>query len=163
MPAVMRIACNRCDYARRGIASITVAIKADGSEVVCPHPLEVARAEEATGLRWRELERAGRIRYRYAMICLGCGELEYYGPDQLGMSPRRRTHIGRIVSSVRSREALMHVCRGCGRNTLRPLHLDETEWEILVEFWNWVRGKPKGPICPSCHLGRLSSQMVAIS
>ena len=159
----MRIACNQCDYARRAIASITVAIKADGSEVVCPHPIEFTRAEEATGLSWRELKRAGRIRYRYAMVCLGCGELDYYGPDQLGTGPRQPTHIGSIVRKIRRREAGMHRCRACGLNTLQPLHLDETEWEILVEFWNWIRGKPNGPICPSCHLGRLRSDMVAIS
>jgi hypothetical protein len=163
MPAVMLIACNTCDYTKRGIQSVTVAIRADGSEEVCPHPVERTYAERATGLPWPQLVRQGRIRYRYGLVCLGCGELDYYGPDQLGKGPRRWTHIGNIVSSVTTRQARAHVCRGCGLNALHPLVWNETEREILLEFWNWLQGRPNGPVCPACHLGRLSSQMVAMS
>lgn len=163
MPAIMRIACSLCDFARGGSQSTTVVLKADGSELICPRPIESMVAEQATGMSWRELRRAGRIRYRYAMVCLGCGELGYYGPDQLGAGPRRATHIGNIVRSVRRREARMHRCRACRRDALEPLMVDETEWELWVQLWNWVRGKQNGPICPACHLGRLQSQMTAIS
>jgi hypothetical protein len=110
-----------------------------------------------------ELTRAGRIRYRYAMVCLNCGDLDYYGPDQLGAGQSRVTHIGNIVRSVRRREARMHHCRACGGDALEPLMVDETELELWVQLWNWVRGKPNGPICPVCHLGRLRSRMTAIS
>ncbi len=41
--------------------------------------------------------------------------------------------------------------------------VDETEWELWVQLWNWVRGKQNAPICPACHRGRLQSQMTAIS
>jgi len=163
MPAVMRLACSRCDFARDGIQAVTIVIKADGSEVICPHPLEARYAEEATGLSWKELRRASRIRYRCAMVCLGCGDLGYYGPDQLGTGPARATHIGNTVRSVRRREARLHQCRICGRHDLEPLMVDETEWELWGQLWNWVRDKPNGPFCPACHIGQLRSRMTAIS
>jgi hypothetical protein len=163
MPAIMSLACNRCNFARKGIQNLTVVIKADGEEVICPHPLESTYAEEATGLSWSELSRAGRIRYRSALVCLGCGELDYYGPDQLGEGMARWTHIGNIVRSVRRREARMHRCRACGYHDLEPLKVDETEWEIWGQLFNWIRGKPNGPFCPACHVGQLRSRMTAIS
>ena len=79
------------------------------------------------------------------MVCLNCGDLEYYGRDQLRTDPRR------------------HRCQACGLNTVKPLAAFDSEWAIFLEFLNWVRRKPSGPICPLCHLGRLSSQMVGIS
>ena len=163
MPAIMRIACTVCDYAREGSQSLTILIKSDGSELICPHPVESMVAEEATGMSWRELRRARRIRYRQGMVCLGCGELGYYGPDQVGAGPRRATKIGNIVTSVRRREARMHRCRACGRGALEPLMVDETEWELWGQLWNWVRGKPNGPFCPVCHVGQLRSEMTAVS
>jgi hypothetical protein len=163
MPAVIQLRCKRCDYEVSGIKSITIAIKSDGSEAVCPHPLERREAEAATGESWKQLARRGRIRYRYAMACLGCGELDYYGRDQLGEPQRHWTHIGNIISSVTTREARRYSCEHCGRNQLYPLARDETEGEILREFFNWLRGVPNGPVCPACHTGRLHAAMVAIS
>ena len=163
MPAIMRIGCNRCDYAQTGSQSITIAIKEDGSEVECLHPLERTMAEEATGASWKQLVREGRIRYRYALVCLSCGDLGYHGPDQLGEGPRRWTHIGNIVSGVTRKDARKHSCERCGRNTLYPLMADETELEILLQFFNWLRGRPSRPLCPVCHTGRLEASMRAIS
>jgi len=163
MPAIMRLACSQCDFVRQGIQSLTIVIKSDGSEVICPHPLEPTYAEEATGSSWSELRRAGRIRYRLAMVCLGCGDLGYYGPDQLGAGLARATHIGNTVRSVRRREARMHRCRACGQGRLEPLKVDETEWELWGQLWNWVRRKPNGPFCPACHVGQLRSRMTGIS
>lgn len=163
MPAIMRLGCRRCDFAREGIQAVTIVIKTDGSELICPHPLELMYAEKATGLSWSELRRKGRIRYRCGMVCLACGDLGYYGPDQLGEGAARATHISNTVRSVRRREARKHRCRACGRGDLEPLVVNETERELWVQLWNWVRGKPNGPFCPVCHVGQLRSQMTAIS
>ena len=95
MPAVMQLACRRCDFAREGIQAVTIFIKADGSEVICPHPLETRYAEEATGLSWKELKRASRIRYRCGMVCLGCGDLGYYGPVSL-----EQAQVARHTSAI---------------------------------------------------------------
>ena len=163
MPAIMRMSCNHCDYAKEGSQSVTLAIRTDGSEVVCGHPVERMIAEKATGESWKDLVRQRRIRYRFGLVCLNCGELGYYGPDQLGHPPRRATHIVNVVSSVTTKEAGRYSCTACGLAKLYPLMVDLTQREIAREFVNWLRGLPNGPICPKCRAGRLRSYLVAVS
>jgi hypothetical protein len=73
VPGAFHVACETCDFERSASASDALVQLADGSEKICPHPLERRTAEEKTGVSWRHLVSTDRVRYRYAAICGYCG------------------------------------------------------------------------------------------
>src|SRR5262249_18836319 len=111
MPGIYQLACRSCDYAVSGIMSLTTVVMDDGSETVCPHRRERMTAEEATGTSWSELAQANRLVYRYALVCLACGKLDYYGPRDLLAEPRAGGHIWSIVHQPSLSEAAAYSCK----------------------------------------------------
>lgn len=161
MPGIYRMACGSCEYEVEGIMSITYVIKDDGSEEICPHPAEGSRAEKATGKSWGELSRANRIVYRYALVCLACGELDYYGPRDSSPGARSGGHIGGIVHQPSSDDAAVHVCRSCGQMRLIPLCGDTGCLLALLELVRLRRKRIHA--CPRCNVGALRTELTAIS
>jgi hypothetical protein len=161
MPGIYVLKCDRCDFnVGPHITSLTFAVKDDGTEVVCPHPCERWAAEEATGKDWRVLVDEQRLRYRYGLICLNCGEFGYYGPDQLRNPPVGFTDIGNIVHHPSSSEARYYTCNSCGKKALYPVCGDTG---CLLGLLNLVGLFRKKTACPRCKDGSISSEMVAIS
>jgi hypothetical protein len=116
---------------------------ADGTEEVCPHPLERDVAEERTGLPWKRLTAEGRIRYRYAAVCAACGAVEYYEPEQ----PRRRGHTWSVVAQPSHRELAHTPCLRCGASALYGIADSDL----------------RAVACPICGRGRLSTKLTARS
>lgn len=160
MPGIFEVSCDRCDYRIEAIMSITLVIKDDGTEVICPHPLEYRTAEAETGRAWRDLLREGRIAWRHGFVCLGCGEFGYYGPDQLRKPARGMGHIGNITHQPTPREASEYACRACGGRDMHPLCGDTGCLTTLLELLG--RKRPR-VACPKCRDGQLTSELVAIS
>ena len=161
MPGLYTLKCDRCDFhVGPRVMSITLAVKDDGREIICPHPSEVRTAEGATGKKWHDLMREGRILYRYGFVCLACGKFGYYGPDQLHGPARRLTHIGNIVHQPTTNEAKNYTCTSCGKKAMYPLCGDTG---CLLAILNLLGLFRKRVACPKCNGGNLRSELVAIS
>ena len=162
MPGVYRLVCGGCDYRVEGHMSVTYVVLDDGSEAPCPHPLESPTAERPTGQSWKELAEAGRIVYRYALVCLECGEMDYYGPGpaDLSQASRRESHLWSIVRQPTPEEARRHECRACGKSAMYPLCGDTGLLPAVVKI---VRRTEESVPCPRCSEGTLRSEMFAKS
>ena len=80
--------------------SLTFVVLDDGSEKICPHPCERTIAEEATGKSWSALAQANRLVYRYALVCLACGKLDYYGSRDFSANAQGgRAHLEHCASA----------------------------------------------------------------
>lgn len=160
MPGIFRMSCAACSFSVEAQTSQTYVIKDDGAAEVCGHPGEVRRAESVTGVPWRELVRAGRIQVRFALLCLGCGVLDHYGPDD-GPAAPAGSHTWQIVHHPTPEQLAGVRCRSCGAARLHPI---TPEPGILRPLARWLSGKaaPR-PRCPRCHAGELASRMVGIS
>ena len=159
MPGVYRLACGGCDYRVEG-GSLTYVVLDDGSEAPCPHPGESRTAERLTGQSWKELADAGRIVYRYALACLECGEMDYYGPADLSQASRRESHLWSIVRQPTLEEARRHECRACGRSAMYPLCGDTG---LLRAVARLIRRTKESVPCPRCSEGTLRCEMFAKS
>ncbi len=160
MPGLYRLYCDSCTYEIKDGASITIVLVDDGTEKICPHPLERRAAEEATGMQWRELEKANRIRYRFAYACLNCGHKDFY---ELGGSLRdgvRHDHIYSITYQPTVADANGQACISCGHKELYPIC---GEGSIISDIKNFVGIKKQPVLCPICKTGALHSEMFAIS
>ena len=160
MPGIYQLACESCDYAVSGIMSLTAVVMDDGSEKICPHPCERMVAEEATGTNWSELARANRLIYRYALVCLACGELDYYGPRDLSADAHAGGHIWSIVHQPSRSEAAAYACKACGVRQLYPLC---GQTGCLLALLQLIRLFREKVLCPKCQKGLLRSEMVAKS
>lgn len=114
MPGVYEITCSECDLQVKALAS-TWVVMADGTEHLCPHPLERRKAEEATGESFAKLTRDGRVRYKQPLICLACGEHGDY------TCAPARTHVGSIVRGPTPKETKALRCASCGAAALYPI------------------------------------------
>lgn len=160
MPGIFRLSCQRCSYAVSGIMSVMTVVLDDGTEKVCPHPCERLDAEEATGGRWSELTRTNRLVYRHALVCLECGELDYYGRRDLTADARAASHVAGIVHQSSRHEASLYTCRACGQRSLYPL-CGQTGCLIgLAKLVGLIREQVQ---CPRCRQGTLRSEIIAIS
>ncbi len=131
MPAgTWRITCPLCSYEHQTTGHITMVVRDDGTEALCPAPDERRIAEETTGKRWDELEAAGRIHVRPALVCLACGALDFYA----------------LVPSGRS--LAEQSCRSCGQPRLVVLAEETGFFGALFERF-------LAPRCPICKEGRL--------
>ena len=140
--------------------SLTSVVMDDSSETICPHPCERMIAEDVTGKSWPELVRNNRLVYRYALACLACGELDYYGPRDLQLDGRARGHIGSIVYQPGKSEAAAYSCKACGAQQLYPL-CGETGCLLgLLQLFGLFREEV---VCPKCQKGLLHSEMIAES
>lgn len=160
MPGVFRVTCSSCDFVVESIASSTYVALADGREVVCPHPLERRYAEDATGLPWPALVRDGRLKYRYAFVCLACGELVYRGPTDLPESTRAPGHLYAITHQPSLREASSYSCSSCGLARLFPVSGNSG---CLASLTRLLLRRDHKPRCPRCSTGVLSTEMFALS
>jgi hypothetical protein len=160
MPGAFRVTCTACDFVVESIASSTYVTLADGQEVVCPHPLERRYAEDATGLEWGALVRDGRLTYRYAFLCLGCGELVHRGPRDLRDGARPPGHLLAITHQPSLREASSYTCSSCGMARLFPVSGNSGCLASLVQL---LFRRDLRPRCPRCSAGVLSSEMFARS
>jgi predicted nucleic-acid-binding Zn-ribbon protein len=144
MPGIFRVSCSHCDFTTsRAIAAETSVQMADGTEEVCPHPLERRIAEERTGLPWKRLTAEGRIRYRYAAVCASCGAVDYYEPEE----PGRRGLARSIVAQPSHRDFAQTPCVHCGASRLYG-----------------IADRDIGTVdCPICGHGRLSTKLTAVS
>lgn len=160
MPGIYQMACGSCDYSVQGIMSLTSVVLDDGSEKICPHPLERRTAEGATGKSWSALWHANRLVYRYALVCLACGKLDYYGPRDLSPTVQAGGHIGSIVHQPNKLEASAYSCKACGVKQLYPLCGQTGCLLALLQLFGFFREKV---MCPKCQKGLLRIEMVAIS
>jgi hypothetical protein len=161
VPGIYRLGCGSCDYAVRGIMSRTTVIMDDGSEKLCPHPCERMIAERATGKKWFELARANRLVYRYALVCLACGELDYYGPRDLSAEVRASGHIWSIVHQPSLSETSEYSCKACAARQVYPLCGERGCLLALFQLFGLFRERRVA--CPKCQKGSLQSKGVAIS
>ena len=161
MPGIYRLKCDSCEYSVQGGMSQTSVVREDGSEeAIGPNPLMFRMAEEATGKSWKELKRTHRIVYRYALTCLSCGKLDYYGPRDIQGDSSGRSHIGSIVYHEPSiREAERYTCRSCGKSVLYPL-CGQTSW--FPTLWKLIGVGRRKVYCPMCKTGSLSSERLGI-
>jgi len=160
MPGIYQLACGTCDYAVSGIMSMTTVVMADGSVKVCMHPCEETIAQEATGTTWSELVGANRIVYRYALVCLACGKLDYYGPRDLSAKSHTGGHIRSIVHQPSPSEALAYLCKACGARQLYPLCGPTGGLHGLPKLFGLFRERV---VCPKCKKGVLRSEIIAKS
>jgi len=160
MPGIYQLACGSCDYSVKGIVSITQVLMDDGSEKTCPHPLERVIAEGATGKTWSELKQANRLIYQFALVCLVCGTLDYYGGRVLSAENQAVNHIGMITHQPSRFEAVAHSCKTCGVRQLYPLCGQTGCLLGLLKLIGLFRERV---MCPKCGKGLLRSEMVAIS
>ncbi len=140
--------------------SLTSVVLNEGAEKICPHPCEVSIAEEATGMRWSELRRANRIRYRFALACLVCGELGYYGPSDLKDDVRAGGHIASIVHQPSPKSAGKFACRSCGHQSLYPICGNTGCLLGILNLFGIARRRVS---CPMCSDGGLKSDTYARS
>ena len=136
LPGTWRVSCPECSYEHQSAGSITMVVRDDGTEAICPEPDTLRIAEETTGKRWGELEAAGRIRKRAAQVCLSCGALDFYP-----LTP----------SGVPSQGC---ACRSCGHPRLF----------VLAERTGFLGALFAGflaPRCPICKEGRLQRSCVS--
>lgn len=125
--------CTLCTFEQQSAATITMVVREDGSEALCPEPNARRTAEEATGTPWDTLVAAGRVRERHALVCLSCGGNEFYAWSGL------------------RKEAAHLVCRACGKPGLYPIS-GETGC-LTAPLASFRR-----PACPICKDGRLVSE-----
>lgn len=160
MPSIYRWACGSCDYSVQGILSHTYVVMDDGSELTCPHPTEVGTAEAATGKHWQELATANRLIYRYALVCLACGHMDYYGPRDLSGQATYGGHIASIVHNPTPGQAAHYTCKTCGVRRLYPLC---GSTGCLVGLLKLVGLFRKRLTCPRCHQGVIHPRSVGKS
>jgi hypothetical protein len=156
MPGIFEVRCDSCDY-KVGGSSYMAVVMPDGSEEVCPHPMEFVHAEFVTREKWSTLVRQGRIRYKEAMFCRECGAVDYYGPDH----PERILHVSNLVHISSSGEAQRFHCLSCGKNELSSLVWGRGCLLGLVEKTGLL--KKIVISCPKCKKGKLTSEVVAFS
>lgn len=159
MPGIYRVTCSSCDYSVSGVMSSTRVLLTDGTEHICPHPLEMNIAEKKTGETWSALVRQNRIIYRYALFCLCCGELNYYGPRDLATGSDAH-HIWNIVHQPSKREAERYKCKACDAQSLYPLCGETGCLLALLNLVGLFRARIR---CPKCKRGFVNSDMYAIS
>ena len=160
VPGIYQLACVSCDYSVRGVMSITQVLMDDGSEEICPHPGEWWTAEEATGKSWSELVQADRLIYRYALVCLACGKLDYYGGRDRSVDDQAGGHNWEITHHPSRSEAAAHSCKTCGARQCYPLCGQTGCLLGLLQLFGLLREKV---VCQKCRKGLLRSKMVAIS
>lgn len=131
-----RVSCSLCSYEHQCAASITMVVRDDGTEAICPEPDTYRIAEETTGHAWDELEAAGRIRTRVAQFCLSCGAVDFYP-----LGPAGRPEDGLP-------------CHSCGRARLAVLA--KAVGCILAPFARLL-----APRCPLCKEGRLERALIS--
>lgn len=161
MPVIWKLNCSNCDLSQAAfpMSHICVALD-DGSEVVCPHPGEARIAERATGKTWEELAKAGRLYNRFALLCLACGELDYYCTRDLARYVMPTGRGPRLGESMPPGEAGEHACKACGERQLCFLE-NETGCRLALARLIGL-GRPR-PMCPKCAKGRLRLEHHGIS
>jgi hypothetical protein len=162
MPGVFRVSCSSCGFEREGVAAITIVVGNNGSEIECPHPAEVRTAEEATGMEWRELVSQQRIRHRHALVCLDCGRLDYYGPDQLPATAHvvAKNQSWAATSHMSPKQAKQFSCSGCSNPSLYPLSGNPG---CLAWVWALMARSQEQVNCPMCRKGVLRFEIIAVS
>ena len=117
MPGIFELTCTQCSFVERTSESSTWVTLRDGRQEVCGPPCERRTAEELTGQPWAALVREGRLLYRYAFVCLGCGDVDHYEP------PRkvRGGHIAAIVHHPGADDGAKLRCVKCGQARLSPV------------------------------------------
>jgi len=155
MASNYRIRCTVCDFRREGALSQTVVNLDNRTETVCLAGREVETAMDVTGRLWYELVSEGRILYRYGLVCLKCGALDYYGPDQLHQEPLHQIHHYNMVHHPSPGEASFYACRHCGTRSLYPLCGDAGQ-QALLRYP--ARLLSRVIRCPNCRPGHLRSE-----
>lgn len=156
MPLILEARCDACDYALECSQSETFAVFDDGSEEVLGHPGEEIIARHLTGKGLSELAREKRLRYKYGLICRGCGKFDLY------INPRQRVagHIWSIVSTITPQDADEMVCVHCGSKGLQSV-IGERVGCLGILFG--YRPKPNRFACPKCRRGWVDIRIVGMS
>jgi hypothetical protein len=165
MPTIEKVSCNQCDFTTGDfVESIVLVVLDDGSELNCPHPLEVSTAEEATGKTWSELRRAGRMICRDPLLCLACGHLDYYcDRDLTKLSSSPEPGPPPSGSSISRTTAALHPCKACGKHRLLdPNDRDGCLLALLIVLGLRRSKRPKTP-CPKCTNGTLRIELTGKS
>lgn len=153
MPVIWKLTCNKCDLSQAAfpMSHICVALD-DGTEVVCPHPGEARIAEKTTEQTWDVLAKTGRLYSRFALLCLACGDLDYYCSRDLARYVKTAAPGPHLRDSMTQGEAAEHSCKACGAQKLYCLE-SETGCRLALARLVGV-GRPR-PRCPKCAEGRL--------
>jgi predicted nucleic-acid-binding Zn-ribbon protein len=162
MPGIFQLTCEACDYSVLGGEACMSVVMDDGSETICSHPGERRCAERVTGKSWRQLARANRLIYRYALVCLSCGKMDYYGPHDISQT-QTGGHYSRYLHQPSLREAVAYSCKTCGVKQLYPLcgDMEKGCFYLLLGFFH--REPQKKVNCPKCRNGTLMLKMVGKS
>jgi hypothetical protein len=153
MAGLYRLECTRCGFNREGNSSHTVVLKDDGKEAQLPRGLEIRSAETITGMPWGELLLRRRIRTQYGLVCLNCGQLDYYYETTLSRNEGEPSFVSPGANSGLSVEqAAGYACRKCGQSPLYPLSAVTGRLRAFLARLGLSLG---GVRCPQCRRGQL--------
>jgi hypothetical protein len=158
MPLIFELRCPLCRFRTELTTGYAVVDLDDGCEAICPHPVEVLRAHELTGLGWEDLVEDDRIGYRHSLTCRSCGRSDYYRSGRSFSDAGAVRHSGLPTGLVDGityvpnwREAAEHRCGRCHGTSLVPsIEVGRAPGEFEVR-------------CPRCRLRKLERVTTAIS
>jgi hypothetical protein len=95
MASINKLVCDHCDHEHIFISNKTYVILEDGSEKRWPEPGGFSMGgktftEETR--KWSEFRKKGRIISRYPLVCISCGNMDYYGPHYLDVVTPSKSH-----------------------------------------------------------------------
>ena len=160
MPLIYELICDHCKHIHSAPESVTYVILEDGSEEMCLHPIESMMAEEKTGKAWSELRNEGRIIYRYPLVCISCGDMNYYGPHDLNVVMPPQSHLRSIIQRPSKRVASLYNCRTCGEKSQEPLGRYAG---LTRSILNWIGKKRWLLDCKHCGEGKYIPRLGLIS
>jgi len=158
MPAVMMLKCDKCEYKKVTSQSSCYLTLSDGEELVLEHPAEEIQAFRATGKHLNELFKEGRIKCKYGLVCITCGEWDLYS---ISKEQSTSGYIGLLVARARDKDLENISCKYCGKNTLRSVMGSQVG--CLFAFIKLIFLKKDYFPCPKCGKGKIKFDITGIS
>src|SRR5579883_3450315 len=87
MPIIFRIGCDKCSFGYIAPETEAFARTENGLEIEVPMPYFPFGLVEETGETWSQLLRRSQVIHKTGLVCLECGQLDYYGKDQFVLAP----------------------------------------------------------------------------
>ena len=149
------IQCDNCSFRRSGPRTKTYFLTDNKEERIISPTESIKRLEDEANCDWHTLLRTQRVRVRHGLLCLSCGNLDYYSPVD--------SHSDLPHETLRKRRA--YRCTTCqGRDFLPLAQQNDTFCAYFVRhlfFLNKDSGTEschRTPTCPNCRIGELVVQ-----
>jgi predicted RNA-binding Zn-ribbon protein involved in translation (DUF1610 family) len=110
--------------------------------------------------KWSEFRKKGRIISRYPLVCISCGNMDYYGPHYLDVVTPSKSHLGSIVNQDSRSVSNLYECRSCGQKSLEPLarYAGFTRYVL-----SWAGLKRWNLDCKHCGEGKYTPGLASIT